>query len=47
LMLKHKFTANKTIGLGYQFMSFNNHAGRGDFDDYRAHGAIVTYACTF
>jgi len=47
LMLKHKFTANKTIGLGYQFMSFNNHAGRGDFDDYKAHGAIVTYACTF
>ena len=46
LMLKHRFTANKTIGLGYQFMSFNNHDG-GSFDDYSGHGAFVTYSYTF
>ena len=47
LMLKHQFAADQTIGLGYQFYNFNNHAGSGDFDDYRAHGVIVTYSYTF
>jgi len=43
LMLQHKCSANKTIGIGYRFMSFNDHAG--GFDDYRAHGLTAT--CTF
>ena len=47
LGLKHQFAANQTVGLGYEFYNFNNHAGRGDFDDYRAHGAFVTYSYTF
>jgi len=47
LMLKHQFAADQTIGMGYQFYNFNNHAGSGDFDDYRAHGVIVTYSYTF
>jgi hypothetical protein len=47
LMLKHKFAANQTIGLGYQFYNFNNHAGSDDFDDYKAHGVFATYAYTF
>ena len=47
LTLKHRFAANQTIGLGYQFYNFNNHAGRGDFDDYRAHGMFATYSYTF
>ncbi len=46
LSLKHQFAANQTIGLGYQFYNFNNHDG-GSFDDYRAHGAFVTYSYTF
>ncbi|MHC4159489.1 MAG: TonB-dependent receptor, partial [Planctomycetota bacterium] len=46
LMLKHKFAKNKTVGLGYQFYNFNSH-DPGSFDDYRAHGAIVTYEFTF
>ncbi len=46
LMFKHKTTKNQTIGIGYQFLNFNNHDG-GSFDDYRAHGAIITYAYTF
>ncbi len=47
ITLKHQFAANQTIGLGYQFYNFNNHAGSGDFDDYRAHGMFVTYSYTF
>ena len=47
LTLKHQLAKNQTVGLGYQFMNFNNHAGRDDFDDYRAHGAFVTYEYTF
>jgi hypothetical protein len=46
LSLKHQFAENQTIGLGYQFYNFNNHDG-GSFDDYRAHGAFVTYSYTF
>ena len=46
LSLKHQFAKNQTIGLGYQFYNFNNHDG-GSFDDYRAHGAFVTYSYTF
>ncbi len=47
LSLNHQIASNQTIGLGYQFYNFNNHAGAGDFDDYRAHGAFVTYSYTF
>ena len=46
LMLKHKFAKNKTVGLGYQFYNYNSH-DPGSFDDYKAHGAIVTYEYTF
>jgi hypothetical protein len=46
LMLNRKIAENQTMGIGYQFMNFNNHVG-GDFDDYRAHGVFVTYAFTF
>jgi hypothetical protein len=46
LMLKHRYAANRTIGLGYQFINYNNHDG-GSFDDYKAHGMIVTYSYTF
>jgi len=46
LMLKHKVRENQTIGVGYQFLNFNSHEG-GGFDDYRGHGAFVTYAYTF
>jgi hypothetical protein len=46
IALKHRFEANKTIGLGYEFYNFNNHNG-GDFDDYQAHGVIVTYDYRF
>jgi len=47
ISLKHQFATNQTVGLGYQFYNFNNHAGSGDFDDYKAHGAFVTYSYTF
>ena len=47
LGLKHQIAANQTIGLGYQFYNFNNHAGRGDFDDYKVHGVFATYSYTF
>ena len=47
LTLKHKFAANQTVGVGYQFYNFNNHVGSGDFDDYRGHGTFVTYSYTF
>ncbi|MHC4461946.1 MAG: TonB-dependent receptor [Planctomycetota bacterium] len=46
LMLKHKIGENQTIGVGYQFLNFNSHDG-GDFDDYRGHGAMITYSFTF
>lgn len=46
LTLKHKIGENQTIGVGYQFLNFNNHDG-GDFDDYRGHGAMITYSFTF
>ena len=46
LTLRHKIRENQTIGIGYQFLKFNNHDG-GDFDDYRGHGAMVTYSFTF
>jgi hypothetical protein len=46
LTLRHKIRENQTIGVGYQFLNFNNHDG-GSFDDYRAHGAFVTYSYTF
>jgi len=46
LMLRHKIRENQTIGVGYQFLNFNSHGG-GDFDDYRGHGAFVTYSYTF
>ncbi len=47
ISLKRQLAANKTIGLGYQFYNFNNHAGSGDFDDYKAHGLFATYGYTF
>ena len=48
LTLKHKFAANQTVGLGYQFYYFNNHTGGSShWDDYTAHGAFVTYGYTF
>ncbi len=46
IALKHQFAANRTVGLGYEFYYFNNHTG-GDFDDYQAHGVIVTYDYRF
>jgi hypothetical protein len=46
LTLKHKIRENQTIGVGYHFLNFNSHES-GDFDDYRAHGAIITYSFTF
>jgi len=46
LTLKRKIAEDQTMGIGYYFMNFNNHTG-GDFDDYRAHGVIITYAYTF
>ena len=45
LMLKFKCSPDQTMGLGYQFMDFNNHQGR--FDDYRAHGLAVSYEVVF
>jgi len=45
LMLKFKCSPEQTMGLGYQFMDFNNHAGR--FDDYRAHGLALSYEVVF
>jgi hypothetical protein len=45
--LKHQFAANQTIGLGYQFYNFSNHAGSSDFDDYKVHGVFATYSYTF
>lgn len=45
MMLKYRQTKNQTLGIGYQFMNFNSHTG--SFDDYRAHGLIATYACSF
>jgi hypothetical protein len=47
LSFKHQFAKNKTVGLGYQFYNFNNHAGSGDWDDYKAHGVFATYSYTF
>ena len=47
LEFKHQFAKNRTVGLGYQFYNFNNHAGSGDFDDYKAHGVFATYSYTF
>ncbi len=47
LTLNHQIAANKTIGLGYQFYNFNNHAGSSNFDDYKAHGVFATYSYTF
>ncbi|KKL20018.1 hypothetical protein LCGC14_2459670, partial [marine sediment metagenome] len=47
ISLKHQFAANQTVGLGYRFYNFNNHAGSGDFDDYKAHGLFATYSYTF
>ena len=46
IALKHQFADNRTVGLGYEFYYFNNHTG-GDFDDYQAHGVIVTYDYRF
>jgi hypothetical protein len=45
LMLKRKCSESKTIGIGYQFVNFNDHAG--GFDNYRAHGLTATYTFTF
>jgi hypothetical protein len=45
LMLQYKCSPDKTVGLGYQFVSFNNHDG--GFDDYTAHGVIINYTYTF
>jgi hypothetical protein len=47
LEFKHQFAKNRTVGLGYQFVNFNNHAGRGNWDDYKAHGVFATYSYTF
>ncbi len=47
IALKHRFAPNRTVGVGYEFYNFNNHAGRGGFDDYIGHGAFVTYEYTF
>ena len=47
LTLKHKFAANQTVGMGYQFYSFNNRDGGNHWDDYIANGAFVTYTYTF
>ncbi|MFH1371713.1 MAG: hypothetical protein ABII09_10580 [Planctomycetota bacterium] len=46
IALKRRFAANQTVGLGYEFYNFNNHNG-GSFDDYQAHGVIVTYNYSF
>jgi hypothetical protein len=46
IILNHQFAKDQTIGLGYEFYNFNNHDG-GSFDDYKAHGAFVTYSYTF
>jgi hypothetical protein len=45
-MVNHILAANRTIGVGYQFLNFNNHGG-GSFDDFSAHGALITYTMTF
>ena len=44
--LTHHFTSNQSISLGYEFFNFNNHGG-GSFDDYKGHGAAVTYTYRF
>ena len=46
LMLRYKIKKSQTLSAGYQFINFNNHHG-GSFDDYKAHGLIVTYEMTF
>lgn len=46
LGISHQCSVNQTIGLGYEFYHFNSHDG-GSFDDYRAHGIIVTYDYRF
>jgi hypothetical protein len=46
LMLNREIAKNQTIGIGYQFIDFNNHPG-GSFDDYCAHGVMVTYGFKF
>ena len=47
IRLTHQLGKNHTVGLGYQFYNYNNHAGSGDFDDYKAHGVFATYSYTF
>ena len=42
LMIKYKMKKNQTLSTGYQFINFNNHNG-GSFDDYKAHGLLITY----
>lgn len=46
LTLSHKLAKNRTVGLGYQFINYNNH-GDGSWDDYKAHGIFTTYTFTF
>ncbi len=46
LALKYKIAKKQTVSIGYQFLNFNNHINN-SFDDYKGHGAIVTYEYTF
>ena len=45
LMLKLRQSRNKTLGVGYQFLSFNSHTG--SFDDYTGHGLTASYTYMF
>ena len=45
-MVNHKLAENHRISAGYEMYHFNNHEG-GNFDDYTANGAVVTYTFTF
>lgn len=44
--VRHKLADNQHISAGYQMLNFNNHTG-GNFDDYTANGALVTYTFLF
>ena len=46
LMVNRKLSESQTLGVGYQYIDFDNRNG-GDFDDYDAHGILMTYEYDF
>ena len=45
LMLRREISEAASMGIGYEFVSFNDHSG--GFDDYQGHGLRTTYTCKF